>query len=88
MSADPFKYHLQELCRYNTWANRKILGFIEEAGEERCLKTQESSFGTIKETLIHILDAQHIWLERLRGRSPQVWPGAGFTGNSARAAAE
>lgn len=88
MNPDPFKNHLQELCRYNVWANQKISGFIEGAGEERCLKKQDSSFGTIRETLIHILDAQHIWLERLQGRSPQVWHGATFSGSSLQAAAE
>ena len=88
MSADPFTGYLQELCSYNTWANERCCQFIEGAGEERCLLKQESSFGTIRETLIHVWDAQHIWLERLQGRSPAAWPGQNFTGTALQAARE
>lgn len=64
------------------------MGFVEHAGEDRCMLKQESSFGTVKETLIHIRDAQYIWLGRLQGHSPDAWPGNGFSGTSLQAAAD
>jgi uncharacterized damage-inducible protein DinB len=85
---DPLIRYLQELCRYNVWANEKFSVFIIEAGEEKCLMIQESSFQTIRDTLVHIWDAQHIWLERLQGRSPDAWPGMNFTGTTQQIAAE
>jgi uncharacterized damage-inducible protein DinB len=81
LNTDPYINHLKDLCRYNVWANEKIAGFIAEAGEERCLMVQKSSYGTIRETLIHIWGAQYMWLERLQGRSPDNWPGKNFAGN-------
>ena len=81
MNTDSYINHLQDLCRYNEWANGMMADFVAQAGEERCVMVQESSFGTIKETLIHMWDAQYIWLERLGGRSPDQWPGQNFNGS-------
>lgn len=80
------KEHLLSLANYNSWANRKIDGFIRSAGEERSALEQKSSFPTIRETLIHIWDAQSIWLDRLHGLPVTSWPGKSFQGSSSEAA--
>lgn len=77
--------YLIYLTAYNSWANKKIKGFIMEAGEEMTLKMQSSSFPTIQQTILHILDAQTIWFSRLQGISPVSWPGQSFNGTSADA---
>ena len=66
--------YLQRLCSYNVWATHKLAEFINGAGETACNKVQVSSFSTIRETLIHILNAQRIWMNRLNGISTVNWP--------------
>ena len=58
---------------YNIWANNAIAVFLE--GKEDLLdKELISSFPTIRKTLFHIADAQHIWLQRMTGTSLTEWP--------------
>jgi uncharacterized damage-inducible protein DinB len=73
--------YIRTLSLYNVWANRKILDFVLDAGEKKADKVLVSSFPTISLTLIHIWDAQHIWLERMNGMSAGSWPGQKFNGN-------
>jgi uncharacterized damage-inducible protein DinB len=73
------KEYLAALTSYNTWANSGILKFVSAAGEERSSIVQQSSFPTIRKTVLHMLDAQHIWYSRLNGISPADWPGKNFT---------
>jgi uncharacterized damage-inducible protein DinB len=79
------KDYITSLAEYNTWANIKISGLIEAAGEERATMLQKSSFPTIKQTLLHILDAQFIWDQRLHGNSIADWPGKNFNGTASEA---
>lgn len=67
--------------KYNLWANKKICGFILDAGEEAADKKIISSFDTIRKTLYHIWDAQSIWLLRLTGESLLDWPSKNFKGS-------
>lgn len=67
------KYFVQ-LSAYNTWANRIIAEFVTQAGEDRCTMVCQSSFPTIRQTLIHVRDAQDVWLKRLNGESVNAWP--------------
>lgn len=68
------KEYLLNLTRYNIWANQTLTGFIEEATESICTLEQKSSFPSIRETLLHLKNAQIIWLNRLQGESAGVWP--------------
>ncbi len=79
------KEYLVALTAYNTWANTGILKFVMAAGEERALILQQSSFPTIRKTVLHMLDAQHIWHDRLHGISPVDWPGKNFTDTTVNA---
>ena len=69
------------LAAYNSWANRKLIAVISETGEENSMLEQKSSFNTILKTVLHISDAQEIWLYRLHGESPSGRPGGEFHGN-------
>jgi uncharacterized damage-inducible protein DinB len=65
---------LTRYTRYNLWANTKIFEMIGKAGEAALDKELVSSFPTIRKTLYHIRGAETIWLLRLQGASPAVWP--------------
>ena len=70
------------LTAYNSWANQKLVTSVLDAGEEKGLFPQQSSFHTICLTVLHIGDAQEIWMCRLQGDSPQGRPGGAFNGNT------
>ncbi len=73
--------YIRTLADYNVWANRKITDFVMQAGPDSAEMVLTSSFPTIRLTLIHIWDAQFIWLERMNNRSPENWPGKEFNGD-------
>ncbi len=70
-----------KLTRYNLWANQTICGFIIKAGEAIADVEQPGSFPTVRKTLLHIWDAQFIWLSRLNGTSLSEFPSKNFNGN-------
>ena len=51
-------FEIQELFRYNQWANHLILESAEKAGPERFLAHSPSSFGSLRGTLVHIYGAE------------------------------
>ena len=54
---------------------------IEDSEDERLTKEIISSFPSIKLTLIHIWDAQTIWLKRFKNELVTDWPGKNFSGS-------
>ncbi len=62
------------LTDYNVWANRQIIEMLNALPADILNATVSSSFPTIRKTIYHIWDAQVIWLQRMQGISPTVWP--------------
>lgn len=61
---------IQNLYEYNRWANAQTLAAVSSLGEEQFVQNLSSSFPSVRDTLVHILGAEWIWLERWRGVSP------------------
>jgi uncharacterized damage-inducible protein DinB len=61
--------HLIDQIQYNYWANVRLIKAAVELDIENQSKYILSSFPSIKETFIHILWAEELWLERWKGRS-------------------
>ena len=61
-----FGESMRSYYAYNTWANRQILATVAQLSAEELLGTTHTSFGSIRNTLIHIATAQHYWLARAR----------------------
>ena len=68
------KAFLTEYLRYNIWANDQYIAWLDKVTPEALDEAVPSSFPSIRQTLLHIWDAQHIWLERLQGRIPVAIP--------------
>jgi uncharacterized damage-inducible protein DinB len=64
--------YISELYRYNDWANRKTLVVASRLNEEKFTRKLGNSFSSVRDTLVHILGAEWIWLERWHGRSPRA----------------
>lgn len=66
---------------YNVWATAKLSEIIENADESIIKMETPSSFPTIEKTILHVWDAELIWLKRLQGESLADWPSKGFDGD-------
>src|SRR5215472_1178490 len=68
------RHEIEFLYRYNRWANAKILDAAAAVTPEERQKDLSTSFGSLHGTLVHIVGAELIWLERWRGKSPPALP--------------
>lgn len=63
---------LLRLVRHNTWANLKLLEFCTGLPPEQLRWTTPGTFGTLHETLRHIVAAEHGYLHGLTGELPPI----------------
>lgn len=63
---------IHNLYQYNTWANARILDTAAQLHPDQLRAETNSSFGSVNSTLVHILEAQWVWLQRWQGHSPSV----------------
>lgn len=56
-----------KLLAYNTWANRLVVAQIETFPAEIFERQFGGSFGSMKATLIHVLESDWIWFNRWKG---------------------
>jgi uncharacterized damage-inducible protein DinB len=67
-------YALNELFAHNYWARDCQLRACTALTDEQFLRPMGSSFPCVRDTLVHLLAVEWIWLERWRGRSPRALP--------------
>ena len=63
---------IQTMYRYNVWANTRILDAAAQLSADQLLAGGGVSFDSVRDTLVHTMSAQWIFLERWRGRSPRA----------------
>ena len=56
-----------QLLEYNHWANTLIGSQIETLSDEVYNRNLGGSFGSMKATILHILESDWIWLNRFKG---------------------
>jgi uncharacterized damage-inducible protein DinB len=70
---------IRSLYRYNDWANQRILEASARLTPAQLREGGGASFDSIRDTLVHTMGAQWLYLERWHGRSPRALPaGADF----------
>jgi uncharacterized damage-inducible protein DinB len=62
------------LYDYSAWANGRILDTSAQLSPEQLLTKAGASFDSVRDTLVHIMGAQWIWLSRWQGVSPRALP--------------
>lgn len=62
---------LTELIRYNNWANARILAACEQLTPEQLAAAAPGTYGSIRDTLQHIIRAEADYTKRLTGSSPE-----------------
>jgi uncharacterized damage-inducible protein DinB len=72
---------LTTLFEHNAWANLKLLDFCAHLSDAQLDATAIGGFGSIRDTLVHIVDAEVSYVERVNGKlPPQPLPENPFPG--------
>lgn len=69
---------IRALYAYTRWANLLFLEAASHLTPEELDRDLKSSFPSVRTTLVHLLGAEWVWLERWLGRSPTTFPDAAF----------
>ncbi len=79
------KKYLTTLTAYNLWANERMMSFIKNLDDKLMSEIVESSFPSIRETVLHVWDAEFLWLERILKAQEEYdaidWPSKDFSGD-------
>lgn len=68
MTADTKQFHL--FAAYNAWANNRIYAAAAALTAEAYMAPRTAFFGSIHNTLNHILVGDRVWLFRIQGSHP------------------
>jgi uncharacterized damage-inducible protein DinB len=63
---------IHTLYRYNAWANGRVLDTAGRLTPEQLVAGGGASFESVRDTLVHAMSAQWIYLERWEGRLPRA----------------
>jgi uncharacterized damage-inducible protein DinB len=62
---------LAEFIRYNNWANQQMFEACQKLSEDQLAATLLGSYGTIRDTLRHIIEGEEFYVQLLTGHRPQ-----------------
>lgn len=65
---------MRELFTFNAWAMRRLLDDTAKLSEEEIKRDMGNSFSSIRDTLVHMVGAEWVWLSRWQGTSPNAIP--------------
>jgi uncharacterized damage-inducible protein DinB len=66
------KEDIEFLYRYNRWANETVLKTVGALTLDQFNQKLGGSFPSVRETLVHLMAAEWIWLRRWKGESPKA----------------
>ncbi|HEY6271839.1 MAG TPA: DinB family protein [Terriglobales bacterium] len=65
--------YIKELYAYNRWANKRTLNAASRLDLGSFGRAMGNSFSSVRDTLVHMLSGEWIWLERWLGRAPTAF---------------
>lgn len=71
---------LKDYCQYNEWANSRMIEWLKNKAMDVMETPVASSFPSLRASLLHIWAAEDIWLNRLKGMSPNTLLSESFEG--------
>jgi uncharacterized damage-inducible protein DinB len=72
---------LVQMSAYHLWANSLLLDAINQLPEERQKQEVRSSFGGLFKTVLHMLDAESTWWQRMKLQERIIIPSDSFAGD-------
>src|SRR5438046_9799895 len=73
---------IRSYATYNTWANQLLFAAVLSQTDEEQHREVKSSFSSLYKTLLHLLDAESIWWQRLKLQEKIDRPSDNFTGDT------
>ena len=77
------KHIMQQCSAYTAWANKKLFDCIATLPEETINQEINSSFPSLRLTVLHMWNAESIWWQRLKLQERVEPPAPTFTGDFA-----
>lgn len=65
---------IKELFDYDTWANTRLFDAAGKLTHEEFTRDLKSSFPSVRDTLLHMISSEWVWLTRWKGSSPAGAP--------------
>lgn len=66
--------YLQQLYEYHYWANNRYLTVAQTLSTEQLHHQHGQGWGSVQGTLIHMMNAERLWLHRWRGKPGELSP--------------
>lgn len=82
INAYPTIAMLSKYSEYNVWANSRFEAWLREAPDQLFELQIQSSFSSIKETIMHLWNAEYVWLMALKNQSYEEVPSKSFSGSN------
>ena len=80
-AGDDLATMIQRYTAYNHWANQQFADWMRTASEEDLDREIESSYSSLKETILHIWNAEYLWLRTIRDETADYSPARDFEGS-------
>lgn len=80
-ATDDLTTMMRSYTAYNHWANQQLADWLQAAAEEDLNREIESSFSSLKETVLHIWSAEYLWLQTVKDESAENNPAKHFKGS-------
>jgi uncharacterized damage-inducible protein DinB len=64
---------IRNLINFHYWGRNRILDAVDLITPEQFTKDVGGSFGSVRNTLVHTLSAECVWLARWRSDTPPGW---------------
>jgi uncharacterized damage-inducible protein DinB len=74
------KVYFTELAEYINWADHLAMSWLTQISDEQWNQVSISSFGSIRETAVHIVSAKKIWMDMWTDVSDPVYLSSNFKG--------
>jgi uncharacterized damage-inducible protein DinB len=65
---------LEVLYEYDTWANHRVFEVVSQLTPEQFTQSVAGAYGSVRNTMVHILSAEWGWLDRSGGASHPSHP--------------
>ncbi|MEP7164953.1 MAG: DinB family protein [Ferruginibacter sp.] len=72
---------LLQYAAYNMWANQRMIDSVSNLTDDQINREINSSYKSIYATLLHLLDAESIWWQRVKLQEQIDVPSSGFNGS-------
>lgn len=65
---------IRELFAFNRWANQRMLDALAPLTDEEFRRDLKNSHPSIRDTVLHVMGSEWVWLSRWLGSSPRARP--------------